>query len=284
VTNTVVIPEGWPLVDAGALVATSGGLEEEAPAALTEDVAGWSELKAVGEAPVAVTSTVVIMVVEIWIVVAPPDWTAEPVAELPEPDWLAPLAGIGKILVTAWDEADAATACELAAEAAEDADATGWLGEPPNEAAAAVAPATLLEADVTLAAGEAVELNRPRREVFPFPMPTAGTFPVSFPVPEDAVAVTGEEFVLVETDVALAVDVIEGQEVSVSLEAVLGAVAVAVVVAATAVCVTAVVELKRDNRDVLPPPTPTAGTLPASVPAARRETPKVIGSRPGTAT
>ena len=41
------------------------------------------------------------MVVEIWIVVAAPDCTAEPVAVLPESDWLAPLAGMGKIVVTA---------------------------------------------------------------------------------------------------------------------------------------------------------------------------------------
>lgn len=69
-----------------------------------------------------------------------------------------------------------------------------------------------------------------------------------------------------------------------SLEVMLGPVAEAVVVAATALCVAAAVELKRDKRDVLPPPTPTAGTLPASVPAARRGRRKVIGSRPCAAT
>jgi hypothetical protein len=44
---------------------------------------------------------VVMMVVEIWIVVAAPDWTAESVAVLPASDGLAPVAGIGKIVVTA---------------------------------------------------------------------------------------------------------------------------------------------------------------------------------------
>ena len=147
-------------------------------------------------------------------------------------------------------------------------DASDWPDEPPKVAAAAVASVMLPEADVTLAVGaEAVEVvSRPRREVFPLPTPTAGTFPVSLPVPED--------------EVALAVDDIDGQEVSVSLLAV----AVAVVVAAAALSVTGAEVLKRDKRDVLPPPTPTAGTLPCSVPApvaaARLGRPKVIGSRP----
>ena len=151
-------------------------------------------------------------------------------------------------------------------------DASGWPEEPPKDAAAAVASATLLEADVTLGVeAEAVEVvSRPRSEVLSLPTPTAGTFPDSFPVPED--------------EVALAVDDVEVDGVSVSL-LVMG---VAVVVAATALCVTGVVELKRDNRDVLPPPTPTAGTLPCSVPApvaaARLGRPKVMGSRPGPTT
>jgi hypothetical protein len=51
-------------------VTTSGELEELSAAALTEDVTGWSELEAAGGGPVAVTKTVVMMVVEIWIVVA----------------------------------------------------------------------------------------------------------------------------------------------------------------------------------------------------------------------
>jgi hypothetical protein len=176
------------------------------------------------------------------------------------------------------------------AEAAEDADASGWLDEAPKDAAAAaVAPATLIELDVAPAVeAEAVELSRPSKEVFPLPMPTAGTFPVSFPVPEEAIALGEDGGALVVEGVALAVDDMEGQEVSVLLEAVLGAVVAALVVAATAVCVTGVEELRRDKRDVFPPPTPTAGTLPSSVPApvdaARRGRLKVIGSRPGSAT
>jgi hypothetical protein len=280
VTKTVVIPEGWLLADAVELVTTSGELEEAPAASLTDDVGGG---------PVAVTWTVVMMVVESWIVVTAPDWAAELVAGLPESDWLAPLAGIGKILVTAWDETDGVAACESVAEAAEDADTSGWLDEAPKDAAAAVAPATLIELDVAPAVeAEAVELSRPSKEVFPLPMPTAGTFPVSFPVPEDAVALGEDGGALVVEGVALAVDDMEGQEVSVLLEAVLGAVVAALVVAATAVCVTGVEELRRDKRDVFPPPTPTAGTLPSSVPApvdaARRGRLKVIGSRPGSAT
>ena len=96
-------------------------------------------------------------------------------------------------------------------------------------AAAAVASVTtLLEADATLAV-EAVELSRPRRDVFPLPTPTAGTLPFSFPDPE-------EEATLVAAagDVTLAADDIEGPEVSVTL----AAVAPVASVAATAVCVT----------------------------------------------
>jgi hypothetical protein len=276
----VVTPEGWLLADAVGLVTTFGELEE-APAAVPADD--------VGGGPVAVTWTVVIMVVETWIVVIAPDWAAELVAGLPESDWLAPLAGIGRIVVTAWDETEGVAACVSAAEAAEDAGAFGWLDEVPKDAAAAVAPATLDALDVALAAeAEAVELNRPSKEVFPLPTPTAGTFPVSFPVPEDAVALAGEGAALAGEGVAMAVDDMDGQEVSVSLEAVPGALAVALVVAATAVCVTGAEELRRDKREVLPPPTPTAGTLPSSVPApvdaARLGRLKVMGSRPGTAT
>jgi hypothetical protein len=87
------------------------------------------------------------------------------------------------------------------------------------------------------------------------------------------------------------VDDVEGQGVSVLLGVVLGSVVVVVVVAAAAVVVTATslcvvptAELKRDKRDVLPPPTPTAGTLPSSFLAARRGRLKVIGSRPGRRT
>lgn len=68
----------------------------------------------------------------------------------------------------------------------------------------------------------------------------------------------------------------------------LAAVALAVFVAATAVCVTWAEELSRDKRDVLPPPTPTAGTLPSSEPepvaAAFRGRMTVMGSRPGPTT
>ena len=146
-------------------------------------------------------------------------------------------------------------------------------------AAAAVASATtLLEADVTLAV-EAVELSRPSRDVFPLPTPTAGTLPFSVPDPDEEATLAAAA-----GDVALAVDDIEVQEVSVSL----AAVALAVFVAATAVCVTWAEELSRDKRDVLPPPTPTAGTLPSSVPdpvaAACRGRMTVIGSRPGPTT
>ena len=95
-------------------------------------------------------------------------------------------------------------------------------------AAAAVASATtLLEAEVTLAV-EAVEFSKPRRDVFPLPTPTAGTLPFSFPDPEEGTLAAAAG------DVALAVDDIEGPEVSVAL----AAVALAVSVAATAVCVT----------------------------------------------
>jgi hypothetical protein len=55
VTKTVVIPEGWLLADAVELVTTSGELEEAPAASLTDDVGGG---------PVAVTWTVVMMVVE----------------------------------------------------------------------------------------------------------------------------------------------------------------------------------------------------------------------------
>ena len=96
VTNTTVTLEDWLPADAAALVATSGESEEPAVTAVVEDVTGWTELEAVGGGPVAVTWTVVMMVVEMSIVVATP---TELVAELPESDWLAPLPGIGKILV-----------------------------------------------------------------------------------------------------------------------------------------------------------------------------------------
>jgi hypothetical protein len=102
---------------------------------------------------------------------------------------------------------------------------------------------------------------------------------LSFPDPEEEATLAAAA-----GEVALAVEDMEGQEVSVSL----AAVAVAVFVAATAVCVAGAEELSRDKRDVLPPPTPTAGTLPSSVPApvaaARRGRLKVIGSRPGPTT
>ena len=119
-------------------------------------------------------------------------------------------------------------------------DSSDW--ELPKDAAAAVASATVLEG----IEAEELVVSRPSSEVFPFPIPTAGTFPVSFPVPDD--------------ELALAVEDIEGPEVSVLLDA------GALVVAATADCVTGIEELKRDRSDVLPPPTPTAGTLPFSVP------------------
>lgn len=96
VTNTTVTSEDWLPADAAALVTTSGESEEVAATAVAEDVTDWTELEAVGGGPVAVTWTVVMMVVEMSIVVAAP---TELVAELPESDWLAPLAGIGKILV-----------------------------------------------------------------------------------------------------------------------------------------------------------------------------------------
>jgi hypothetical protein len=96
-------------------------------------------------------------------------------------------------------------------------------------ASAEVAFATTLpEAEVTLAV-EAVELNRPRRDVFPLPTPTAGTLPFSVPDPEEEATLAAAAGV-----VAFAVDDIEGQEVSVAL----AAAALAVSVAATAVCVT----------------------------------------------
>jgi len=72
VTNTTVTSEGWLAADAAALVTTSGKLEEEAATGVAEDVTGWTELEAEGGGPVAVTSTVVIMVVEISIVVTTP--------------------------------------------------------------------------------------------------------------------------------------------------------------------------------------------------------------------
>lgn len=72
VTNTTVTSEGWLAADAAALVTTSGELEEGAATAVAEDVVGWTELEAEGGGPVAVTSTVVMMVVEISIVVATP--------------------------------------------------------------------------------------------------------------------------------------------------------------------------------------------------------------------
>ena len=96
-------------------------------------------------------------------------------------------------------------------------------------AAAAVASATtLLEAEATLAV-EAVELSRPRRDVFPLPTPTAGTLPFSFPDPEEEATLAAAA-----GDVTLAADDIEGPEVSVTL----AAVAPVASVAATAVCVT----------------------------------------------
>lgn len=297
-TKTVVMPEGWLFADGTALVAACGELEEGAPvapAAPARDVAGLLGLETVGRGPVAVTWTVVIMVVDIWIVVAAAaDWTAELVALLPDSEGLAPFAGMGRILVAGWDEADGAAPSELAVEPGERADRADWLDEAPTEAAAAVAPATLLEADLALAvAAVAVELNRLRREVFPPPMPTAGTVPVSFAVaedraalPEDAVAFTGEGLAVLEAEAApaTAVDDIEGQEVSATLEVALGRLSLTVGVAARTLCVTAAVELKRVRRDVLPPPTPTAGTLPASVPAALRGRRNVMGSRLGPAT
>ena len=73
VTKTTVISDAWLVADAAALEsATSGELEEIAVAALDETVAGWSEFEAAGGGPVAVTWTVVMTVVEIWIVVAAP--------------------------------------------------------------------------------------------------------------------------------------------------------------------------------------------------------------------
>jgi hypothetical protein len=267
VTNTTVTSEGWLPADAAALVTTSGELGEvAATVVVVEDVTGWIELEVVGGGPVAVTWTVVMMVVEISIVVAAPGWTTEVVAELPGSDWLAPLAGIGKILVEPWVEAEGAAPSAFVVEGAE-------------LAAAAVASATtLLEAEATLAV-EAVELSRPRRDVFPLPTPTAGTLPFSFPDPEEEATLAAAA-----GDVTFAADDIEGPEVSVTL----AAVAPVASVAATAVCVTWAEELNRDKRDVLPPPTPTAGTLPSSVPdpvaAARRGRLMVIGSRPGPTT
>jgi hypothetical protein len=191
VTNTTVTSEGWLVADAAALVTTSGELEEDAATAVAEDVIGWTELEAEGGGPVAVTSTVVMMVVEISIVVTTPGWTAELVAELPESDWLAPLAGIGKILVVPWVKAEGAAPSALVVDAAE-------------LAAAAVASATtLLEADVTPAV-EAVELSRPSRDVFPLPTPTAGTLPFS-PDPDEEATLAAAA-----GDVALAADDIEG--------------------------------------------------------------------------
>jgi hypothetical protein len=72
VTNTIVTSEGWLAADAAALVTVSGGLEEGVITGVAEDVIGWTELEAEGGGPVAVTSTVVMMVVEISIVVATP--------------------------------------------------------------------------------------------------------------------------------------------------------------------------------------------------------------------
>jgi len=72
VTNTTVTSEGWLDADAAALLTTSGELEEEAVVGLAEDITGWTELEAEGGGPVAVTSTVVMMVVEISIVVTTP--------------------------------------------------------------------------------------------------------------------------------------------------------------------------------------------------------------------
>jgi hypothetical protein len=72
VTNTTVTSEGWLPADAAALVTTSGELEEVAAAVVAEDGTVWTELEAVGGGPVAVTWTVVMMVVEISIVVATP--------------------------------------------------------------------------------------------------------------------------------------------------------------------------------------------------------------------
>jgi hypothetical protein len=53
-------------------VTTSGELGEVAATVVVEDVTGWTELEVVGGGPVAVTWTVVMMVVEISIVVATP--------------------------------------------------------------------------------------------------------------------------------------------------------------------------------------------------------------------
>jgi hypothetical protein len=266
VTNTIVTSEDWLPADAAVLVTTSGELGEVAATVVVEDVIGWIELEAVGGGPVAVTWTVVTMVVEISVVVAAPGWSTELVAELPGSDWLAPLAGIGKTLVVPWVEAEGAVPSTFVVEGAE-------------LAAAAVASATtLLEAEVTLAV-EVVELNRPRRDVFPLPTPTAGTLPFSFPDSEEEATLAAAA-----GDVALVTDEIEGSEVSVTL----AEVALVAFVAATAVCVTWAEELSRDKRDVLPPPTPTAGTLPSSVPdpvaAARRGRLMVIESRPGPTT
>lgn len=78
------------------------------------------------------------------------------------------------------------------------------MEEPPTDAAA-VAPATLVEAEVALAVeAEAAELNKLNREVFPLPIPTAGTFPVSFPPPEEAPAVAEDAPAISEDAVALA--------------------------------------------------------------------------------
>jgi hypothetical protein len=70
VTNTIVTSEGWLVADAAALVTVSG--ESEEVTGVAEDVIGRIELEAEGGGPVAVTSTVVMMVVEISIVVATP--------------------------------------------------------------------------------------------------------------------------------------------------------------------------------------------------------------------
>ena len=72
VTNTTVTSEDWLPADAAALVTTSGESGEVAATVVVEDVTGWIGLEVVGGGPVAVTWTVVMMVVEISIVVATP--------------------------------------------------------------------------------------------------------------------------------------------------------------------------------------------------------------------
>ena len=84
-------------------------------------------------------------------------------------------------------------------------DPADWLGEPPADAAAAVAPPTLVELEAPpVVEAKTAELNKLSREEFPLPRPTAGTLPVSFPVPGEGPALANDALTVREDAIALA--------------------------------------------------------------------------------